>query len=140
MEAKARRQSTPVSQFPGNLPPLEPPPACESAVPSWDQIVASFLSEHDPSEIVRVLYMTLPKICFVGTTQDFGICHAVLNSVVSPQCYNSLASIGILLIVNMGALVCISSCQEDFIIYRPSQIKNKDLSSSNTVAGEGLIR
>ena len=52
VEDKSRRRCPPVSQLIGKLPPPWPPLAFKSEVPSWNQIVASFLSEHDPSEIV----------------------------------------------------------------------------------------
>ncbi len=43
------------------------------------------------------------------------------------------------LVVNSGALVCISPHKENFVDYGASNMKIKDLSSSNTVAGEGII-
>jgi hypothetical protein len=42
-------------------------------------------------------------------------------------------------VVDYGALVCISPHKEDFIVYGASTMKIKDLSSSNNVAGEGII-
>ena len=36
--------------------------------------------------------------------------------------------------------MCITPCREDFTVYRDSTVKIKDLSKTNTVAGEGLIR
>ena len=47
---------------------------------------------------------------------------------------------GIPLIVDTGASVCISPRREDFISYSPSSIFIWDLSSSNKVAGEGMVR
>ena len=44
------------------------------------------------------------------------------------------------MIVDSGASVCISLCRGDFITYRQSKAKIRDLSKSNSVAGEGLIR
>jgi hypothetical protein len=43
-------------------------------------------------------------------------------------------------IIDTGALVCISPHRSDFVTYASSKMKIKDLSSSNQVAGEGLIR
>jgi hypothetical protein len=45
-----------------------------------------------------------------------------------------------LLIVDLGASICISPHQLDFVIYKHSKMKIKDLSSSNKVAGEGIIK
>jgi hypothetical protein len=42
-------------------------------------------------------------------------------------------------IIDTGALVCISLHQSDFVTYASSKMKIKDLSSSNQVAWEGLI-
>ena len=44
------------------------------------------------------------------------------------------------LIVDTGASVCISPCREDFVTYKTSKLKIKDLSKTNKVQGEGLIR
>jgi hypothetical protein len=44
------------------------------------------------------------------------------------------------LVIDSGASVCISPHQGDFINYGKSNMKIKDLSASNNVAGEGIIR
>jgi hypothetical protein len=44
------------------------------------------------------------------------------------------------LIVDWGASCCISPHREDFISYSDSKVKVKDLSGSNKVAGEGMIK
>jgi hypothetical protein len=43
------------------------------------------------------------------------------------------------LVIDSGASVCISPHKEDFIDYGASAMTIKDLSSSNNVAGEGII-
>ena len=43
------------------------------------------------------------------------------------------------LVVDTGASVCISPFKSDFATYRPSKVKIKDLSKSNSVAGEGTV-
>ncbi len=45
-----------------------------------------------------------------------------------------------LLIIDSGASVCITPHRSDFIMYKTSDMKIKDLSSSNKVADEGLLR
>jgi hypothetical protein len=44
------------------------------------------------------------------------------------------------LIVDSGASCCVSPHREDFITYHESKVKVKDLSGTNKVAGEGMIR
>ena len=55
-----------------------------------------------------------------------------------PTCYSATHE-NPPLIIDTGASVCISPTKSDFITYQPSTMRIKDLSSSNTVAGEGLI-
>jgi hypothetical protein len=45
-----------------------------------------------------------------------------------------------LLIVDLGASVCILPLQLDFVTYKHIKMKTKGLSSSNTVTGEGIIK
>ncbi len=45
-----------------------------------------------------------------------------------------------LLIIDSGVSVCITPHRSDFISYQKSSMKIKDLSSSNIVAGEGLLQ
>ena len=75
----------------------------------------------------------------VGNANDFGMGWALLQSVVSLWCYNEIVYIGIPLVIDTSALVCISPHRKDFITYCPGKIKIKDLPSSNKVDGEGLI-
>ena len=63
----------------------------------------------------------------------------LLHSVLSPKCFHGTSS-AIPLIVDSGASVCISPRREDFITYRSSKVKIKDLSSTHAVEGEGLMR
>ena len=44
------------------------------------------------------------------------------------------------LIWDTGASVCISPHREDFISYKKSTARIKDLSSSNKVTGKGMVR
>ncbi len=55
-----------------------------------------------------------------------------------PRCYQSITNHDSLLIIDLGASVCIMPHQLDFITYAASNMKIKDL--SYTVAGEGLMR
>jgi transposase InsO family protein len=55
----------------------------------------------------------------------------VLNSIGGPS--------GIPLIMDTGASCCVSPCRDDFVELNSSETKITDLSSTNSVAGEGLI-
>jgi hypothetical protein len=62
-----------------------------------------------------------------------------MSSIAYLYCFSSQANKGNV-IINSGASVCISPHRSDFITYNISAMKIKDLSSSNQVAGEGLIQ
>ncbi len=49
----------------------------------------------------------------------------------------SLKTIRSSLIINSGMSVCITPFKTDFVSYKPSTVKIKDLSSSNQVTGKG---
>jgi hypothetical protein len=57
-----------------------------------------------------------------------------------PSCYQNTMDHESLLIIDSGTSVCITPHRSDFISYKTSNMKIKDLSSSNKVAGEGLLR
>ena len=66
---------------------------------------------------------------------------AILSFLPAFQCHNNiLTKEQYQLIVDTGASVCITPCRHDFISYRPSKVKIKDLSKSNSVEGEGVLR
>ncbi len=56
------------------------------------------------------------------------------------RCFRSIVNNNSLLIIDSGASVCITPHQSIFVTHKTSKMKIKDLSSSNTVAGEGLMR
>ena len=64
---------------------------------------------------------------------------AFVQTVDSRECY-SMFSKEPPLILDSGASVCITPCRSDFITYQKSTLKIKDLSSSNKVAGEGMVK
>ena len=75
-----------------------------------------------------ILQHTLSNVCMFPVFEEF-----VLNSM-------SLTTLP--LIVDTGASCCISPSKEDFIdgTYTQSEVKIKDLSGSNRVAGKGMLR
>ena len=60
----------------------------------------------------------------------------IIDSVYS----SSVESLDPLLVIDSGASCCISPCRHDFLSYSPSSARIKDLSGTNVVAGEGLLR
>ncbi len=92
-------------------------------------------SEEDPSNIVKL-------INFLDDTTNIQLTkqHAPLyfSLVDGATCYTSSTS-DPPLIVDTGASVCISPVKSDFKTYHTSNMRIKDLSLSNSVAGEGLI-
>jgi hypothetical protein len=70
-----------------------------------------------------------------------GNTHASYISLLElPRCYQSIKNHDSLLIIDLGASICITPHPLDFITYAASNMKTKYLSLSNTVAGEGLMR
>jgi hypothetical protein len=61
------------------------------------------------------------------------ITEMILNAIGQPRCLP--------LIVETGASCCITPCKDDFIAnsYKTSEVRIKDLSGTNTVAGEGML-
>lgn len=101
-----------------------------------------FSPNEDPSEIVNLMNFDL------GAPYDFGSSSPWLLDINDMPLYFSLldgascysaATVDPPLIVDTGASVCITPLKTDFVTYRPSTMRIKDLSSSNTVAGEGQI-
>ncbi len=77
-------------------------------------------------------------LCILGPVHET---HAsYILTIEFPSCYRNTIDHESLLIIDSGASVCITPHRLDFITYKMSNIKIKDLSSSNTVAGEGLLR
>jgi len=64
---------------------------------------------------------------------------ALISSTEYPQCFSS-STVASKVIVDTGASVWISPHKEDFATYVSSSMKIKDLSSTNKVAGEGMIK
>ena len=86
-----------------------------------------------PISSLQTLFMTLKSVHPIETARCFVHC------INSPRAYNA-ATKTIPLIVDSGASVCISPCRDDFISFKQSTVKIRDLSKSNTVQGQGMIR
>ncbi len=92
---------------------------------------------YDPSQIVDFLNR-FPETTSEGVITVPLTKRANMSSVKYPFCFSSRANEGNI-IIDSGASVCISPHRSDFITYNKSKMKIKDLSSSNQVAGEGII-
>jgi hypothetical protein len=78
-------------------------------------------------QTTKYRFVTIPLHCTMVSTIDAPFC--LSSKIVTSN-----------VIINTGASVCILPHQSDFVTYASSKMKIKDLSSSNRVAGEGLIR
>ena len=89
------------------------------------------------SKIVLGPFLVLCCWC----TPSRALAHRVLvQTTTSFKCFSGQHASGFPLVVDSGASVCISPCRSDFVTYKPSKAKIKDLSSTNRVEGEGLVR
>ena len=106
-----------------------------------EQQITAFLAQHDPSLIVS--NTNLPFFPTATAASEKGYVsdnlRILLNSIDSPRCFSSMTVLSSV-IVDTGASVCISPHRSDFVTYNSSTMRIKDLSSSNTVAGEGIVR
>ena len=103
-----------------------------------EQLTNSFLAHQDPTTIMKIANLSfLPSDTTSKVSTSFK--HLFLNSINLPMCFSSMAVLSSV-IVDSGASVCISPHRSDFVTYNNSNMKIKDLSSSNTVAGEGIVR
>ncbi len=94
-----------------------------------------FSVDDDPAQIMRLMDFDLRQRCHLDK-DDMPLYFSLLDNT---PCY-SVSTTAPPLIVDTGASVCITPIKSDFETYRPSRMRIKDLSSSNTVAGEGHIR
>jgi hypothetical protein len=62
-----------------------------------------------------------------------------ISLIDSPHCLSGPV-VRLNIIIDSGASVCISPHWSDFITFRSSKMRIKDLSSSNQVASEGIVR
>jgi hypothetical protein len=106
---------------------------------SWSTLASSFLAPFSPAEAARAvirpwMYNVSEGRVTVSLSRRFVRLYPVLSYNVKLQ--------HIPLIVDSGASVCITPCKDDFKpgSYRHSKMKVRDLSSENTVDGEGIVQ
>jgi hypothetical protein len=106
----------------------------------WDYLVEKFIATHNPARS----YMELQQQVILRVPIKEGIVSKrfkkiLISSINFPHCFSNTA-ISSSVIIDSGASVCISPHRSDFVTYNKSNMKIKDLSSSNQVAGEGILR
>lgn len=94
-----------------------------------------FQPDDDPSGIVHILHFGIHTKTIISR-EDAPLYFNLLDS---PTCYSTTTKMDPPLIIDTGASVCITPVKSDFITYHPSKMRIKDLSSSNSVKGEGLV-
>jgi hypothetical protein len=103
-----------------------------------------FLTTHDPSRIMD-FYATLSKFPEKQASHihrgwvNVNLWQVLISSLEYLHCFSS-STVANNVIIDSGALVCISPHKSDFITYGSSGMKIKDLSSTKKVSGEGLIQ
>jgi hypothetical protein len=104
---------------------------------NWERVLQEFLLTHDPSRI-----MDSYNIILQTDNQEDSVTvplqAALISSIKYPYCLSSTTILSSI-IIDSGASVCIFPHKSDFITYKDSKMKIKDLSSLNQVADEGII-
>jgi hypothetical protein len=104
----------------------------------WERLVGEFLAKQDPRKIMDAYRVFEPAEANEGVV-TVPLTKALISSVEDPYCLSG-RSMQTGVIIDSGASVCITPHRSDFINYKDSHMKIRDLSSSNSVAGEGIIR
>jgi len=119
----------------------------------WSQLLSNFVDGHNPSNIVQFVFVKYfekdqPRKVTIHLHDPRPLWQRIFVRVFPracvhafdlPRVYKGSVNDGMPLIVDSGSSVCITPNHDDFTVYRASQVKIKDLSKSNTVAGEGFV-
>ena len=118
-----------------STPPSHAVPTIQPVSPS---LLTDFLTDTNPSKIVRLLTFTSP-----GTThnhqKEIFPTSSFFTILDNPSCFTTPADVNTILIIDTGAPVCVTPHRHEFVTYHLSSMKIKDLSHSNSVAGEGYV-
>ena len=88
----------------------------------------------------KLLQLAPPSPCTVSVNLHSDPTSSFAGSIFMESAFSSITdTLEPPLIVDSGASCCISPCKSDFESYSPSSAKIKDLSGTNTVAGEGML-
>jgi hypothetical protein len=104
---------------------------------NWERVLQEFLLTHDPSRIMDSYNIT-SQTDNQESSVTVPLQAALISSIKYPYCL-SRTTICSSIIIDSGASVFISPHKSDFITYKDSKMKIKDLSSLNQVASEGII-
>jgi hypothetical protein len=104
---------------------------------NWERVLQEFLLTHDPSRIMDS-YNIISQTDNQEGSVTVPLQAALISSIEYPYCLSS-TTIRSSKIIDSGTSVCISPHKSDFITYKDSKMKIKDLSLLNQVAGEGII-
>jgi hypothetical protein len=94
------------------------PPVCSQVGIRWWSKFLCILGLTIDIQTTKCGFVTIPLHCTMVSTIDAPFC--LSSKIISSN-----------VIINTGALVCISPHQSDFVTYASSKMKIKDLSSSN---------
>ena len=124
--------------------PLPPPQEKPSSAPTTSEILLHFLDSHDPRTSQQIVHYLFDDVIKRVSNRKRGrvsvdLRSALISSLEYPTCFSS-SSVEQEIIIDTGASVWIGPHKEDFTTYVSSNMKIKVLSSTNTVAGEGIIR
>jgi hypothetical protein len=106
----------------------------------WNHLVEKFIETHNPARSYKELQQqVISRVPIEEGIVSKRFKKILISSIGSPHCFSNTA-VRSSVIIDSGASVCISPHQSDFVTYNKSNMKIKDLLSSNQVAGEGILR
>jgi hypothetical protein len=103
----------------------------------WYTLVDNFLLTHNSSQLVGFTRF-VSQSSSMDNVVTVSLNGALVSSIKHPYFLTSKAVLSSI-IIDSGASVCISPHQSNFVTYLASKMKIKGLSSSNQVAGEGIL-
>ena len=141
------------SHFPPSFPaPVASPSNLPTASQQTDAHIASWVRSIHPAlegrkwlaaeYMDKVVMQRLPSADMERVSVNLAAEHSAPSAYIQAieSVFNSLSrGVTAPLIVDSGASCCISPHREDFVTYGESDIKIKDLSGLNKVAGEGML-
>jgi hypothetical protein len=103
----------------------------------WYTLVNDFILTHNPSQLVG-FNQIFAQPSSTNNVVTVPLNPALVSSIEHPYCLLSKAVLSSI-IIDSSASVCISLHRSNFVTFLASKMKIKGLSSSNQVAGEGIL-